>query len=41
MGGGAWWAIVHEVTKSQIQLSDFHFLSFLTLPQLVVQIDMY
>ena len=22
---GAWWATVHGVTKSQIQLSDFHF----------------
>ena len=25
MGRGAWQAIVHEVTKSQAQLSDFHF----------------
>jgi len=23
MGGGAWWAIVHGVTKSQTRLSDF------------------
>ena len=23
MDGGAWWAAVHEVAKSQIQLSDF------------------
>ena len=23
MDGGAWWAAVHEVTKSQTQLSDF------------------
>ena len=23
MGGGAWWAAVHGVTKSQTQLSDF------------------
>ena len=25
MDGGAWWAAVHGVTKSQIQLSDFTF----------------
>ena len=25
MGGGAWWAAVHEVTKSQTRLSDFTF----------------
>ena len=25
MDGGAWWAAVHEVTKSQTQLSDFTF----------------
>ena len=25
MGGGAWWAAVHGVTKSQTQLSDFTF----------------
>ena len=25
MGGGAWWAAVHEVTKSLTQLSDFTF----------------
>ena len=25
MDGGAWWAIVHGVAKSQIQLSDFTF----------------
>ena len=23
MGGGAWWAAVHEVAKSQTRLSDF------------------
>ena len=23
MDGGAWWAVVHEVEKSQTQLSDF------------------
>ena len=23
--GGAWWAAVHGVTKSQTQLSEFHF----------------
>ena len=23
MGGGAWWATVHEVTKSRTRLSDF------------------
>ena len=28
MDGGAWWATVHEVEKSQTQLSDFTF-SFL------------
>ena len=36
MDGGAWWAAVHGVTKSQIRLSDFtslHFTSLLrTLP---------
>ena len=25
MGGGAWWATVHGVTKSRTRLSDFHF----------------
>ena len=25
MDGGAWWAAVHRVTKSQTQLSDFTF----------------
>ena len=25
MDGGAWWAAVHEVTKSQTRLSDFTF----------------
>ena len=25
MDGGAWWATVHRVTKSQTQLSDFTF----------------
>ena len=25
MDGGAWWAVVHEVAKSQTQLSDFTF----------------
>ena len=25
MDGGAWWATVHEVTRSQTQLSDFTF----------------
>ena len=25
MDGGAWWAIVHAVTKSRTQLSDFTF----------------
>ena len=25
MDGGTWWAVVHEVTKSQTQLSDFPF----------------
>ena len=27
MDGGAWWAAVHGVTKSRIQLSDFTFTS--------------
>ena len=27
MGGGAWWATVHGVTKSQIRLSDLTFAS--------------
>ena len=27
MDGGAWWAIVHGVTKSWTQLNDFTFLS--------------
>ena len=34
MDGGAWWAIVHGVSKSQTQLSDFtffHRLYFLSL----------
>ena len=26
MGGGAWWAAVHGVTKSRTRLSDFTFL---------------
>ena len=25
MDGGTWWAVVHEVTKSRTQLSDFPF----------------
>ena len=25
MGGGAWWAVVHGITKSQTRLSDFSF----------------
>ena len=25
MNGGAWWAVVHGITKSWIQLSDFTF----------------
>ena len=28
MDGGAWWATVHEVAKSQTQLSDFTFTFF-------------
>ena len=27
MDGGAWWATVHEVAKSQTRLSDFTFTS--------------
>ena len=26
MGGGAWWAAVHGVTKSQTRLTDFTFI---------------
>ena len=29
MGGGAWWAAVHGVAKSQARLSDFTFTSHL------------
>ena len=29
MAGGAWWAMVHGVTKSQTRLSDFTFTFFL------------
>ena len=29
MNGGAWWAAVHGVTKSQTQLSDFTFTFYL------------
>ena len=29
MDRGAWWATVHGVTKSQIQISDFFFLHFI------------
>ena len=28
MGGGAWWAAVHGISKSQTQLSDFFHFSF-------------
>ena len=28
MDGGAWQATVHGITKSQTQLSDFHFFQF-------------
>ena len=31
MDGGAWWATVHGVTKSQTRLSEFHLLFFLRL----------
>ena len=31
MDGGAWWATVHGVTKSQTQLSDFTITIFLNL----------
>ena len=31
MDGGAWWATVHGVAKSQTQLSYFFFLSFFIL----------
>ena len=27
--GGTWWATVHGITKSQTQLSDFHFISLI------------
>ena len=29
MDGGAWWAIVHGVSKSRTQLSDFTFFHFM------------
>ena len=33
MDGGAWWATVHGVTKSQTQLSDFTFTSvYMSIP---------
>ena len=32
MHRGAWQAIVHEVTKSQTRLSNFHFTLFVSLP---------
>ena len=32
MDRGAWWATVHGVTKSQTQLSDFHFTSLSKYP---------
>ena len=35
MGNGAWLATVHGVTKTQIQLSDYHSLSFLYGPTLI------
>ena len=31
MTRGAWWAIVHRVAKSWMQMSDYHFLFFLRL----------
>ena len=31
MDRGSWWATVHGVTKSQTQLSDFHFTATLLL----------
>ena len=31
MDGGTWWATVHGVTKSRIQLSDFTFFFFLSI----------
>ena len=33
MDGGAWWATVHEVAKSQTGLSDFTF-TFTFIPEL-------
>ena len=33
MDGGAWWAAVHEVTKSRTRLSDFTFTSCLENPR--------
>ena len=35
MDGGAWGAIVHGVAKSRTQLSDFHFISFISADILV------
>ena len=37
MGGGAWWATVHGVTKSQTRLSDFTFTFTLHITSLVAQ----
>ena len=31
VGGGAWWAVVHGVTKSQTRLSDFTFIFHFSL----------
>ena len=33
MDGGAWWATVHGVAKSQTQLGDFHFFRVFNNPE--------
>ena len=41
MDRGAWWAIVHAVTKSQTRLNDedFHFLTFILICNKFLYID--
>ena len=46
MNRGAWWATLHEVTKSRTQLSDFHFhhasvFSSFTSPLLLFFLSLY
>ena len=35
MNRGAWWATVHEVTKSQTRLSNFQFRSTIKMPSFI------